>query len=290
MSIVVFGATGNLGRLVVRDLLSRGVAAHDIRASGRSVGRLTEFADQGVEILAVDYEDPATIDSALDGAEKVLLISGSDLSKRAAQHRMVIDSVKRHGVGQLVYTSVLRATETTLAIGPDHVATEKHILESGLPYTLLRNGWYTENYAGSVLGAAQSGVILGSAGQGKISSAARADFAEAAAVVLTTPGHEGKTYELGGHPDWTLPELAEVTSELLGRSVVYRDLTSEEHRKALEEAGMADAADFAVGLDADTKAGQLFTESQDLQRLLGHPSTPLIDALRPIAEQAASQH
>ena len=203
MSIVVTAATGQLGRLVVASVLDRGVDPAQIVATGRSTDRLTELAQQGVRVAELDYSKPA--DGVINAGDTVLLISGSEVGQRIEQHRNVIELAQKAGAARIVYTSVLRADRTTLAIAPEHVATEDILKASGVPYTILRNGWYTENYAPTFAQAAAGGVVVTSAGDGRISAASRQDFAEAAAAVLTGQGHDGAIYELGGDAAFTMP-------------------------------------------------------------------------------------
>src|SRR5687768_3902879 len=194
MKIGVTGATGQLGRIVIQKLKQK-VAGEKIVALARSKQKA---ADLGVEVREADYDRPETLASALQGVDTLLLISGSEVGKRAPQHTNVISAAKQAGVKWIVYTSILRADKSTISLAGEHLATEKALKESGIPFTLLRNGWYTENYTGSIPGALAGGALAGSAGNGKISSAARADFAEAAVAVLTGSGQQGKVYELAG--------------------------------------------------------------------------------------------
>jgi NAD(P)H dehydrogenase (quinone) len=285
MSVVITGATGQLGGLVIDDLLDGGADAAGITAAGRSSERLAELATKGVTTAQIDYEDPASLRVALRGAETLLLISGNEVGSRVGQHGNAVQTAAQAGVGHIVYTSVLRATATALVLAPEHKATEEIIADSGLTATILRNGWYNENSARHFPQARETGVIIGSAGQGRTASAARADYAAAAAAVLRDPAaHAGRTYELGGDTAWTNAELAEVLSEVLGREVVYRDLSPAEHREALLSAGLnAGAADFAVGLEGNIRDGELEVTTGDLSRLIGRPPPPLIDPLRSLA-------
>ena len=280
MSLVVTAATGQLGRLVVSSLLSNGVDPGQIVATGRSSERLTTFAQRGVRVAELDYNKPA--DGVISVGDTVLLISGSEVGQRIDQHRNVIELARSAGAARIVYTSVLRADRTTLAIAPEHVATEDILKASGLAWTILRNGWYNENYEQTFAQAAQHGVVITSAGDGRISSAARQDFAEAAAAVLTGEGHDGTTYELAGDTAFTMRELADTFTAVLGRPITLQNLTSEDHRSALLSAGLEEpTAGFLVLLDRNTADGELRTDTKDLSRLIGHATTP-------IAETAAS--
>ena len=280
MTIVITGATGQLGRLVIESLLERGIPASDLRALGRNADRLASFAAQGIDTRVIDFEQPETLDAAFSGADALLLVSGSEVGQRLQQHRNAIDAAVRAGVGRVVYTSASKATDTDLVVAPEHAETERLLAASGLPVTVLRNNWYTENYLGTLDTAAATGEIVGSAGEGRVASATRADYAEAAAVVLTTPGHEGAVYELSGDTAWTFADLAEVASELLGREVVYRPVSPEEHGSILTGVGLdAGTAGFVVALDGNIRDGALAEATPTLRELIGRPTTPLADGL-----------
>ena len=284
MTIVVTGATGHLGRLVVESLLAKGVAPAEIVAGGRSTEKLTDFAAQGVTVVPLEYTKPETLDAAFAGATQVLLISASEPGSRVALHAAAIDAAKRAGVAHLVYTSAPKAATSELVLAPEHKATEELIAASGIPATILRNGWYTENYANTVEQARQTGEIVASVGDGRVASASRKDYAEAAAVVLTDPSTQAKVYELSGDTAWDYDEFAAVVAEVTGRPVVFRDVTPEEHAAILTSVGLdAGTAGFVVALDQNTKAGLLGETSGDLGRLIGRPTTPLLDGLRAAA-------
>jgi len=221
MKIGVTGATGQLGRLVVEKLKEKGLAENVVAL----VRTPQKAADLAVEAREFDYNNPIQLVGALNGIDKLVLISGNELGQRATQHANVIESAKKAGVKWVVYTSLLHADTSTLSLAPEHLATEKTLQASGLPYTILRNGWYTENYTGSVAGAVAAGAFIGSAGEGKISSAARADFAEAAVAVVTGTGHENKVYELAGDASYTLAELAAEISKQTGKAIPDRKST-----------------------------------------------------------------
>ena len=281
MSIVVTGATGQLGRLIVESLLLRGVAPGDIVAAGRNVDRLTGFADRGVTTAAIDYSDPASLKAAFSGAQTLVLVSSSEVGKRVEQHANAIAAAADAGISRIVYTSAPHADDTTLILAPEHKATEELIVASGIPFTILRNGWYTENYLQTVEQAGQTGTIIASVGDAGVASASRADYAEAVAAVLTTPGHENAVYELSGDVAWTHDELAEAAARIFGRDVVYTPLSADEHLAALTAVGLpAETAGFIVALDANIADGLLAETSGDLARLIGHPTTPFEDGLR----------
>jgi NAD(P)H dehydrogenase (quinone) len=278
MSIVVTGATGQLGRLVVEALLARGVPAGQIVATGRRVEALADLQDRGVTVRRADYTDPDSLRAAFAGAEKVLLVSSSEVGQRLPQHRNVIAAAKDAGVSLIAYTSITKADTSTLALADEHKATEELLAESGVPHVILRNGWYTENYTGQLATYLQHGIV-GAAGGGRVSAATRADFAEAAATVLAEDGHEGKVYELGGEA-FTMPELAATVSRTTGQDVAYTDVPVEQYTQILVGAGLPEpvAAVFADG-DRGVADGELHVEADDLTRLIRRAPTPLADAV-----------
>ncbi|TGD82247.1 SDR family oxidoreductase [Hymenobacter wooponensis] len=272
MRIAITGATGQLGRLVIEKLKAL-VPVDQIVALVRNPAKAT---DLGVETREADYAKPETLETALAGVDTLLLISSSEVGQRATQHRNVIEAAKKNGVKRIAYTSLLHADNSPLSLADEHRATEAELRASGIPYTLLRNGWYTENYTNSVPGAVAGGAFIGSAKDGKISSATRADFADAAVTVLTTEGHEGKTYELAGDEAYTLADLAAEISRQTGKDIPYRDLPVADYAAALASFGVPEG--FAHGIaswDADAATGALFDDSRQLSQLIGHPTTPL---------------
>jgi NAD(P)H dehydrogenase (quinone) len=287
MTIVITGATGQLGRLVVDGLLDHGVPGENIVATGRAVERLQHLTDRGVAVRAVDYAEPATLDAAFAGAERVLFISGSEAGQRIPQHRNVIDAARRAGVGQLAYTGIANVDTSKMLLANEHRTTEQLIRESGLPFTFLRNSWYTENYLAQLPTYLATGAILGSAGEGRVSAATRAEYAAAAVQVLRTDGHLGRAYELGGDTAFTLAELAATVSAAAGRPVAYRELPEAELVAALTEAGVP-AAFAAVLADSDRgiARGELEVAGHDLSDLIGGPTRDLA-AL--VAEALAAQ-
>ncbi len=272
MTLAITGATGQLGRLVIEKLKAR-VPASEIVALARGPAKA---ADLGVPVRAADYAQPETLAAALAGVDTLLLISGSEVGQRLVQHRNVIEAAKAAGVRRIAYTSILRADTSALLLAEEHKATEALIQASGLPYTLLRNGWYTENYAGGIAGAVQAGALIGSAGEGRISAAARADYAEAAAVVLTTEGHENRIYELAGDEAFTMAELAAEISSRAGKTIPYNDLPQAEYAGILESIGLP--GPFAAILaqsDAAAAHGGLFDDGRQLSTLIGRPTAPI---------------
>ncbi|WKK72891.1 NmrA family NAD(P)-binding protein [Rathayibacter oskolensis] len=276
MTLVVTGATGHLGRLAVEHLLARGTAASDILATGRDAARLEALAaDLGVRTAVADFEDPASLDAAFSGAEAVLLVSGSEVGKRVAQHTAAIEAAARAGA-RLVYTSAPRATTSPLILAPEHKATEEAIAAAGIPAVILRNGWYNENYAQTVAELASTGTTLSSAGEGRVSSAARTDYAEAAAVALADPSLVGTVHELSGDTAWTFDELAALVAEVAGRDAAITHVDSAEHARILTGAGVPEGGvGFVVGLDANIADGLLGETDGSLARLIGHPTTPI---------------
>jgi NAD(P)H dehydrogenase (quinone) len=270
--IAITGATGHLGRLVIQKLKEKGTTDTII-----GLVRSPEKAnDLGIETRLADYEKLDTLNVALQGIDTLLLISGSEVGKRAAQHQNVIAAAKHAGVKWIVYTSLLHADTSTLSLAGEHRATEQTLKEAGIAHTILRNGWYTENYTNSIGGALAGGAFIGSASEGKISSAARADFADAAVAVLTGSGHEGKVYELAGDEAYTLQDLAAEISRQTGKTIPYKNLPQEEYAAALASFGVPDGfAQAIAGWDVSASQGDLFDDSHQLSKLIGHPTTPL---------------
>lgn len=273
--ILITGATGQLGKLVV-DALIKIVPADSIIAAVRNVEKAKDLTELGVQVRQADYNYPTSWDTAMQGAKKVLLISSSEIGSRTPQHRTVIDAAKRSGVELLVYTSILHADTSVLGIANEHRETEEAIQASGLPFTILRNSWYTENYALGIPAALSLGAVYGCAGDGLISSAARADYAEAAAVVLTTENHEGKVYELAGDSAYTLTEFASTLASLSGKSINYVNLPEEVYKKALLDAGLPEPlAELLANSDTGVSKGALYDEGKHLSQLISRPTTPL---------------
>ncbi|TDV50868.1 SDR family oxidoreductase [Actinophytocola oryzae] len=271
--IVVTAASGQLGRHVLDGLRAKGV---EFVAGVRDTA-----VDLGVETRELDYDRPSTIEKALDGADQVLFISGNEPGRRVPQHTAVVDAAKKAGVRHIVYTSAPHADSTPLVLAPEHRATEEAILASGLPYTFLRNGWYHENYLDKITTAAETGEIVGATGDGRIASAARRDFADAAVTVLTEPGHENKVYELTGDVAWTFAEFADEVAKVAGRPVTYRDLTVEELQQYLVSLGTPpEVAGFVAAIDGDIAAGLLGHTPGDLRTLIGRPTTPVSETIR----------
>ncbi|MGA5840115.1 SDR family oxidoreductase [Streptomyces pseudogriseolus] len=278
MSIVVTGASGKLGRHVVEQLLEK-VPAEQVTAVVRSPEKVADLAARGVRVAVADYNAPETFDGLFAAGDKVLLISGTEFDKgRVRQHSLVIDAAKAAGVALLAYTSAPATLTATLA--DDHRGTERALLDSGVPYVLLRNGWYHENYTENLGPVLEHDAVVAAAGEGRISSASRADYAAAAVAVLTGEGHENATYELGGDEAWSFAEYAAELSRQTGREIAYNPVTPEQLTGILVGAGLPEpmAAMFA-GVDAAIAEGQLVVDSGDLSRLAGRPTTPLAEAV-----------
>jgi NAD(P)H dehydrogenase (quinone) len=276
MSLVITATSGHLGRLVVESLLARGTTPADIVATARTLESLSALAERGVRTARLDYDEPTTVAGVVEPGDILLLVSGSEVGRRAGQHAAVIEAAKQAGVARIVYTSVLGATTTPLLLAPDHKATEEALVASGVPFTILRNGWYTENYASEIERARETGAITASVGDGRVASASRVDYADAAAVVLAGEGHEVAVYELSGDVAWSFDELAAAIAGIVGRDVVYSRMTPEEHAAALTAAGLDEGTvGFVVGLDGGIRDGLLAGTSGDLARLIGRPTTPL---------------
>lgn len=280
--IAITGATGQLGALAVEALLKT-VPAHDIVAIVRNPAKAESLTQQGVVVRQGDYNDEAALTAALAGVDKLLLVSSSEVGQRTAQHRNVINAARAAGVKFIAYTSLLHADKSPLGLHVEHVETEKLLAESGIPFALLRNGWYSENYLASAPAALAHGVFIGAAGEGKIASATRADYAAAAARVVSEDGHAGKVYELAGDNAWTLSELAAELSKQSGKTVVYQDLSEADFAAALKGVGLPEAfANLLADSDTGASKGGLFDDSHTLSKLIGRPTTPLAESVKGI--------
>lgn len=279
MTIGVTGATGHLGRLVIQKLATR-VSSADIVALARNTAKAAEL---GVAVREADYDRPETLVAALTGIDTLLLISASEVGKRLAEHHNVIEAAKKAGVKRVVYTSLLHADTSPIGLAAEHIATEREIAASGIPNTFLRNGWYNENFIGSIQSAVAHGALLGSAGAGKISSAARADYADAAVEAVVDAAHVGKTYELAGDESWTMADLAADISRQAGKTIPYHNVPESEYAAALQAAGVPKPmAELVAGWDAGTAQGGLFEATPQLSRLIGHPTTPMSELVRAV--------
>jgi NAD(P)H dehydrogenase (quinone) len=276
----ITGATGQLGRLALDDLLAK-VPASEVVALVRDPARAADIAARGVAVRRADYDDPVTLPDALAGVTKLLFISGSEVGRRGPQHAALVAAAKAAEVGFIAYTSLLRADTSPMALAPEHVATEIALKGSGIAHTLLRNGWYTENYAASIAPAIAHGAFIGAARDGRIASAARRDYAAAAVAVLTdAEAHAGKTYELAGDESYTLADFAAAIARLSGKPVVYTDLSEADFAAALVSVGLPAAfADLLAESDAKAAEGALFDDSHTLSGLIGRPTTPYAEVI-----------
>jgi NAD(P)H dehydrogenase (quinone) len=278
----ITGATGQLGQLVIEQLLNT-VPANQIVAIVRNPAKAEALRQQGITVRQGDYADESTMTSALKGIDKLLLISSSEVGQRATQHQNVINAAKAAGVKFIAYTSLLHADKSPLGLHVEHVATEKALAESGIPYALLRNGWYTDDYLASAPPALEHGVFIGAAGDGKIASATRADYAAAAAKVISGDGHAGNVYELAGDHAWTLSELAAELSKQSGKNVAYQNMSEADFAAALKGVGLpAGLAEMLADSDVGASKGGLFDDSHTLSKLIGRPTTPLSESIKAI--------
>ncbi|MEV5754498.1 SDR family oxidoreductase [Actinoallomurus sp. NPDC052308] len=277
--IIVTGATGQLGRLVIDGLLEK-VPADQVVAAVRSPEKAADLGARGVQVREADYDRPETLRPAFEGGTRLLLISGSEVGRRVPQHAAAIQAAQGAGIPHVVYTSAPHADTSVLGLAAEHKATEEIIRETGLTYTLLRNNWYSEIYVPAIVHAVETGAVIGGAGDGRIGSATRADYAAAAVAVLTGTGHDNRIYELAGDVAWTLGDLAGEISRASGKEIVYRNVSAEEHRAALVAGGVPDAfADVLVDVDRGIAAGALADTPGDLKALIGRPTTPIADTV-----------
>ena len=280
--IAITGATGQLGQQVFANLLNT-TAANQLVAVVRNPAKAEALSQKGVVVRQADYGDEAALTRALQGVDKLLIISSSEVGQRAPQHRNIINAAKAAGVKFIAYTSLLHADTSPLGLADEHVATEKMLADSGIPFALLRNGWYTENYLASAPAALEHGVFIGAAGEGKIASATRADYAAAAARVIAEDGHAGKVYELAGDHGWTLSELAAELSKQSGKPVTYQNLSEADFAAALKSVGLpAGLADMLADSDIGASKGGLFDDSHTLSKLIGRPTTTLAESIKAI--------
>ncbi|MCX4729259.1 SDR family oxidoreductase [Streptomyces sp. NPDC090052] len=285
MSTVITGASGHLGRLIVDQLLAAGTPPEQIVATGRDTGKLADLARNGVTVRRADFADPGNLDDAFAGADTMLLVSTTTVGERFDNARNAIDAARRAGVSRIVYTSILNASTAQMMLAGAHRRTEEYLRASGSPFVILRNGWYLENYTDQLPMISQYHALLGSAHDGRVSAAGRRDLAAAAAAVLTQDGHLGATYELGGAP-FTLVELAATFSEVLGTPIDYRDMPVADYTATLTGAGLPPEMAAAVAdADAGLARGELFTDSDDLVKLIGRPAITAREAVRNAAAE-----
>lgn len=287
----VTGATGQFGRLAIASLLRR-TNAGQVVALVRDPARASDLERLGVAVRAFDYDVPDRLSASLEGVTRLLLVSSDTPDRRIAQHKAVIDAAARAAVEAIAYTSIIHADTNPMSLAESHRETERMIAASGLSHAILRNSWYIENYLIGAEAAIAHGTLLGSTGNGPISGATRADYAEAAAVILTGAPGPDRVYELAGDEAFTLSDVAEVLSEAAGRTVQYRDLPEPAYREALIGAGVP--AGFAAALaeySAKAAGGILADRSRTLSGLIGRPTetmreTVLRALVRPATENA----
>ena len=278
--IAITGASGQLGRLVIDSLLTS-VPASELVALVRNPASVSDLKDKGINVRQADYTQPDTLITALQGVDKLLLISSSEVGQRLVQHQNVIEAAKETGVSLLAYTSILHADTSPLGLADEHRATEAALADSGIPHVVLRNGWYSENYIASVPAALELGALYGCAGAGKISSASRADYASAAAAVLTQEDQAGNIYELAGDSAYTLAELAAEISVQTGKDIGYIDLPENDFADALLKAGLpAPLASLLANSDTGASQGGLYDDSQTLSKLIGRPTTTIAESVK----------
>jgi NAD(P)H dehydrogenase (quinone) len=283
MTIAVTAATGQLGTLVVDALLAR-TTPDQIVAIVRDAAKAEPLAAKGVEVRIASYDDTAALEAALAGIDRVLLISGNEFGKRTQQHRNVIDAAIANDISRVVYTSAPQVDTSTLPVAPEHLETEQYLASTAVDHVVLRNNWYHENYASAVETAAATGSVLTSAGDGRVASAARQDFAEAAAVILTTDGPVKRVYELAGDVAWTHDDLAAALSEVVGKPVAVANVSADEQSAILTSVGLdAGLIGFITGVDAGIKQGDLELATGELSSLIGRPTTPIVETLRSLA-------
>jgi NAD(P)H dehydrogenase (quinone) len=280
-TIAVTAATGHLGPLVIDELLQR-VPAERVVAVVRNTEKAQPIADNGVEIRVAGYDDPTALEAALQGVDRVLIISGNEVGQRVPQHTNVVNAAKSAGVSFIGYTSAPKAADTDLLLAPEHKATEEVIKASGIPYSIMRNNWYTENYAGTIEGAKHTGEITSATNGGKIGGVPRADLAAGHAAVLAGEGHDNTVYEFAADEPWTFDEFAAALTDVLGRPVAHRNVSIEEQTAALTAAGLPpETAGFLAAIDGNIANGALDV-TPDLGRIIGRPTTPLREALQPL--------
>lgn len=289
MAIVVTGASGLLGRMIVDRLIARGVSGDDIVATGRDRHRLAAAGALGARTVVSAYDEPESLDALLGEGDKLMFVSGSEVGRRHQQHQNVVEAAVRARVRRIVYTSAPHLDTTTLPIAPEHVVTERLITSSGIPFTILRNNWYTENEASLLPGVERSNELLTGWNEGRIASASRIDYAEGAAAVLTSDAHENAVHELSGDTAWDGVELAQAFTAILGRTILYHHRTSDEQEVDLQSQGVpAEGIRMVVAIDTAIARGDLADASPQLSRLIGRPTTPLLDGLRAALDRSTT--
>ncbi|WP_139488824.1 SDR family oxidoreductase [Brevibacillus dissolubilis] len=279
MKLLVTGATGKLGSKVVEALLKT-VPTSQLAVSVRNPEKAEHLRAQGVEVRHGDFDHPETLDAAFAGIDRLLIISADgDNETRIRQHTHAVEAAARAKVGFIAYTSLGNATESQLFLAATHQATEAAILKTGIPYSFLRNNWYLENETASIQAVMAGAPWLTSAGSGKVGWAPRQDYAEAAAAVLAGDGHENTTYELSG-PLLTQEELASALGTVLGKEVSVQQVDDATYADVMKGAGVPDfVIPILVAIQQGIREGSLEIESNDFEKLLGRPVTPINEAL-----------
>jgi NAD(P)H dehydrogenase (quinone) len=289
MSIVVTGASGHLGRLVIDSLLAAGVPATEVVAAVRNKEKAEDLAARGVGVRIADYDRPETLAETFRAGDRVLFVSASEIGRRVPQHTAVIDAAQAAGVAQLAYTGALGGPEADFRLAEEHKETERLILDSGVPYTFLRNGWYTENYTDNLAPILDTGAVLSNAGDGRVATATRQDYASAAVAVLTGEGHLRQAYELSGDTAWSFAEYAAEISRQSGKTVVHHAISAEEHIQIFAGAGLPlPLAEVLADVDTAIGRGLLARTTGDLARLIGRPTTPLATSVATALEELKS--
>ncbi|WP_138493802.1 SDR family oxidoreductase [Paenibacillus pinistramenti] len=285
MKMLVTGATGKLGSMVVEKLLKT-VPAGQIAVSVRNPEKAESFLAQGVEVRHGDFDQPESLDKAFAGIDRLLIISADgDNDTRIRQHANAVEAAARAKVGFIAYTSLGRASESSLFLAPVHRFTEEAILKTGIPYSFLRNNWYLENEASAIEGVLAGAPWVTSAGNGRVGWALRADYAEAAAAVLAGSGHDNTVYELSGKP-LTQQELVNELGAVLGREIPVQQVDDNTYGDIMNNAGIPDfVIPILVGIQEGIRSGALDIESGDLEKLLGRPAAPVKQGLEQLVEQ-----
>jgi len=281
-TLLVTGASGQLGRLVLDALLASGkVAPASIVATTRDVARLADYAEKGVTVRAADFEDAASLDAAFAGATRALIISTDALDrpgKRLAQHKAAVAAAEKAGVRHILYTSMPQPDDSRVTFAPDHLGTEEAIKATGIAYTILRDGWYAENLFMSLPHALQTGSWYTSSGNGRIAHITRADTAAALAGALLNAGSESRTYTLTGPESHTAEEIAAIVSAATGKPLKVVHVTDAQLAEGLKGAGLPEAfIPTVVSFDANTREGKIAMVTDDAEKLSGRKPTSLED-------------
>ncbi|MEH7097729.1 SDR family oxidoreductase [Neobacillus vireti] len=290
MKLLVTGATGKLGTKVV-DTLLKAIPASELAVSVRNPEKAEGLRNRGVEVRQGDFDQPETLDQAFTGIDRLLIISADgDNETRIRQHTDAVQAAERAGVKFIAYTSLANATESKNLMAPPHVATEAAIIKTGIPYSFLRNNWYLENEMGSIQGALAGAPWVTSAGEGKVGWALQQDYADAAAAVLLGNGHENSVYELSG-PLLTQAELASELGAVLGKEIPVQQVSDEKYAEIMKGLGLPDfVIPIVVGIQESIRNGSLDVESNDFEKVLGRPVTPIKEALTQLVNSISKEN